>query len=95
MEVTLTKGSVSNLIGLTLEGDYGAPVVKETAEGGVAALSERIRPGIRVLEVNGRVVDGHEEATNIIRGSSGQIHFKLAAPANDANETWRVCERGA
>jgi len=45
------------------------------------------RPGIKILEVNGKTISGgHQEATSIIKSSSGTITFKLAAPVIESLE---------
>ena len=74
------------MIGLTLEGNSGSPVVKGTAKGGKAFLSNRLTPGRKVLEVNGQAVEGHEQATAIIKAASGELTFKLA-PVSEADVT--------
>ena len=85
VEVTLTKGDRQNVIGLTLSGDEGPPVILDTSPGGTAALTQRLRPGIKVLEVNGMECKNHQQATDIIVGASGNVTFKLQIPEEDEN----------
>ena len=60
------------MVGLTLEGETGAPVVQATSPDGIAAkYAHRLRPGIRVLGINGEAPNGHAEATAIIKRSAG------------------------
>ena len=78
----VSKGSEANSIGLTLEGDHGPPRVKETMPGSLCALTEKIKPNMLVLSVNGVNVDGHLEATEIIKSSSGIVKFVLSEQQN-------------
>jgi C-terminal processing protease CtpA/Prc len=77
-QVTLTKGSANNRIGLTLDGDKGPPRVQSTEPASLAALSGRIHPDQLVLSINGQPVDGHEQATAIIKQSVGEVKFVLS-----------------
>jgi C-terminal processing protease CtpA/Prc len=76
--VTLTKGSAGNKIGLTLDGDTGPPRVQATEPASVAALSGRIHPDQLVLSINGQPVNGHEEATALIKQAEGEVKLVLS-----------------
>ena len=76
VEVELHKASLSQAIGLTLEGDHGPPRVKEVS--GLVQLTKRVHVGQCLLEVNGEVIEGHLQATALIKAAHGRLLLKLS-----------------
>ena len=75
--VELDKGDASKRIGLTLSGVKGAPKVTSIVDGGVAQLSNRLNVGMKLLAVNGQQVDGHADATTLIKEASGKLSITV------------------
>lgn len=76
VEVTFFKETADTPIGLTIEGDTGAPRAKVVVPGGIAEKAG-IYCGLRLLEVNGVAVEGHQHGTDMIKASAGRTHLKM------------------
>lgn len=79
-EVVLHKPEIWTSLGIELDNPtvfYTAIV--SLAPGSIAAQS-RLRPGLCVLSVNGRTVDGHEMCAGLLQASKGDVRLVVQAP---------------
>lgn len=81
MNVTITKSSKDDKLGLTLQSEGKERPVVSDLLGGLA--TGVLVPGDVIISVNGRSATGHEDTNAIIQGSTGKIEFVICRDVMD------------
>ena len=80
--VKVHKPDKTARLGITLRGKEGsAPTILAIAPGCIADKSGVVTIGQLLFAVNGQVVEGHEQGTQLLRAASGDVRLTLSSVA--------------
>ncbi|CAG5860802.1 unnamed protein product [Menidia menidia] len=90
--------SVGDSLGVSIAGGKGSPLgdipifIAMIQASGVAAKTQRLKVGDRIVSVNGQSVDGltHSEVVTMLKNSCGSIHLQVVADTNISAVTSQV-----
>ncbi|KFP13798.1 InaD-like, partial [Egretta garzetta] len=87
--VEITRGS-NDALGISIAGGKGSPLgdipifIAMIQASGVAARTQRLRVGDRIVSINGQPLDGlsHADAVNLLKNAYGSIILQVVADTN-------------
>ncbi|NXI42237.1 INADL protein, partial [Galbula dea] len=87
--VEITRGP-NDALGISIAGGKGSPLgdipifIAMIQASGVAARTQRLRVGDRIVSINGQPLDGlsHADAVNLLKNASGSIILQVVADTN-------------